>query len=79
MIGTYIDYIDYSAEHSGTSRKQFMLLDGDPIVIHTIRKFVACDKVSEILVALRAEDIAPFEQQLGQQDWGHPGRGVKST
>ena len=27
-------------EKSGTSRKQFMLLDGSPILIHTIRKFV---------------------------------------
>ena len=26
-------------EKSGTSRKQFMLLEGAPILIHTIRKF----------------------------------------
>lgn len=44
-------------ERTGTSRKQFMLLDGSPILIHTIRKFVATPSVAEILVALRAEDI----------------------
>jgi 2-C-methyl-D-erythritol 4-phosphate cytidylyltransferase len=46
-----------SAEKTGTSRKQFMLLDGSPILLHTIRKFVACGMVDEIVVALRADDI----------------------
>jgi 2-C-methyl-D-erythritol 4-phosphate cytidylyltransferase len=44
-------------EKSGTSRKQFMLLEGAPILIHTIRKFLLCPSVTEIIVALRAEDI----------------------
>ena len=46
-----------SPEKAGVSRKQFMLLDGLPILVHTIRKFVATPMVSEIIVALRAEDI----------------------
>src|SRR5579864_7975116 len=44
-------------EKSGTSRKQFMLLEGAPILIHTIRKFLHCPLVTEIVVALRAEDL----------------------
>src|SRR5579871_2412315 len=44
-------------EKSGTSRKQFMLLEGAPILIHTIRKFLRSSSVSEIVVALRAEDM----------------------
>ena len=44
-------------EKAGTSRKQFMLLDGSPILLHTIRKFVACSMATEILVALRKEDF----------------------
>ena len=44
-------------EKAGTSRKQFMLLDGSPILLHTIRKFAATPAVSEIVVALRGEDI----------------------
>ena len=32
-----------SAEKTGTSRKQFMLLEGSPILIHTVRKFAASD------------------------------------
>jgi 2-C-methyl-D-erythritol 4-phosphate cytidylyltransferase len=46
-----------SAEKTGTSRKQFMLLEGSPILIHTVRKFAASDRVSEIVVAVRAEDL----------------------
>ena len=30
-----------SAEKAGTSRKQFMLLEGSPILLHTVRKFAA--------------------------------------
>jgi 2-C-methyl-D-erythritol 4-phosphate cytidylyltransferase len=45
------------AEKAGTSRKQFMLLDGSPILIHTVRKFAANSRVTEIVVAVRAEDI----------------------
>jgi 2-C-methyl-D-erythritol 4-phosphate cytidylyltransferase len=46
-----------SAEKTGTSRKQFMLLEGSPILVHTVRKFAASDRVAEIVVAVRAEDL----------------------
>lgn len=42
---------------TGTSRKQFMLLDGLPILVHTVRKFIASPLVTEIVIALRTEDI----------------------
>ncbi len=44
-------------EKAGTSRKQFMLLEGSPILLHTIRKFVSSPAVTEIVVALRADDM----------------------
>ena len=52
-----------SPERAGTSRKQFMLLDGSPILLHTIRKFVCSPSVTEIVVALRKEDI-PWVKEL---------------
>lgn len=45
-------------EKEGLSRKQFMLLNGSPILIHTIRKFVSSPLVTEIVVALRGDDLA---------------------
>ncbi len=46
-----------TAESSGVSRKQFMLLEGAPILVHTVRKFVASPLVHDIVVAVREEDI----------------------
>ena len=43
-------------ERSGISRKQFMLLDGVPIIVHTLRKFAGCEAVGEIVIALRPDD-----------------------
>jgi len=53
-------------EKSGTSRKQFMLLEGAPILVHTTRKFAHCPSVSEIVVALRGEDLE-WARELIQQ------------
>lgn len=44
--------------------KQFTELGGTPILIHTLRKFVTIDSVSEILVALRENEIAGFQTRL---------------
>jgi 2-C-methyl-D-erythritol 4-phosphate cytidylyltransferase len=57
-------------EKAGTSRKQFMLLDGSPILLHTVRKFAASPLVHEIVIALRGEDIpwaSDLVKDVGQQ------------
>jgi 2-C-methyl-D-erythritol 4-phosphate cytidylyltransferase len=66
-----------SAEKSGTSRKQFMLLDGSPILLHTIRKFVSIATVSEIVVALRSEDMEWFGDLLRREALPTPVRLVE--
>lgn len=64
-------------EKSGTSRKQFMLLDGAPILLHTIRKFMAAPAIAEIVVALRAEDIDWVRELLKREAWPSPVRLVE--
>jgi 2-C-methyl-D-erythritol 4-phosphate cytidylyltransferase len=64
-------------EKAGTSRKQFMLLDGSPILLHTIRKFVSSDWVSGIVVALRAEDMSWVGELLAQESFSKPVRLVE--
>src|SRR5947207_8863510 len=64
-------------ERSGTSRKQFMLLDGAPILIHTIRKFLRCPSVSEIVIALRAEDMDWARSLVEQENAAKPVRVVE--
>jgi len=56
-----------SAEKTGTSRKQFMLLEGSPILMHTVRKFAASDHVTEIVVAVRAEDLQWVGEVLARE------------
>jgi len=55
------------AEKAGTSRKQFMLLEGSPIVVHTVRKFAASSQVSEIVVAVRGEDTEWVSEMLAAE------------
>ncbi len=64
-------------EKSGTSRKQFMLLEGAPILVHTIRKFLQCPSVSEIIVALRAEDMEWARSLIEQEKPSKPVRVVE--
>ncbi|PWU05006.1 MAG: 2-C-methyl-D-erythritol 4-phosphate cytidylyltransferase [Terriglobia bacterium] len=60
-----------SAEKTGTSRKQFMLLEGSPIMLHTVRKFAATDRVGEIVVAVRAEDLEWAGDMLAREFTGN--------
>ncbi len=62
---------------AGTSRKQFLQLEGSPILIHTIRKFVSCASVSEIIVALRAEDIDWVREMVDREGFAKPVRLVE--
>ncbi|HEY1240113.1 MAG TPA: 2-C-methyl-D-erythritol 4-phosphate cytidylyltransferase [Bryobacteraceae bacterium] len=63
-----------TAEKTGTSRKQFMLLEGSPILLHTVRKFAASSRVSEIVVAVRPED-QDWVRDLMKREF--PGRRVR--
>jgi 2-C-methyl-D-erythritol 4-phosphate cytidylyltransferase len=47
--------------------KQFTELGGTPILIHTLRKFAAVDKVNEIWIALRESEIAGFRARLASE------------
>lgn len=47
--------------------KQFTELGGTPILVHTLRKFVAVDAVSEIWVALRENEIEGFRERLQRE------------
>ncbi len=57
--------------------KQFFELQGTPILVHTLRKFAACDAVSEIVVALRKNEAAGFQKQIEQEKFGKPLRVVE--
>ncbi len=70
-LGTRMAKSQPDAVHS---RKQFFLLEGSPILLHTIRKFAHCAAVSEIVVALRGDDIGWFQDLLDQESLPKPVR-----
>jgi 2-C-methyl-D-erythritol 4-phosphate cytidylyltransferase len=44
--------------------KQFLELDGTPIVIHTVRRVASCALITDIIVATRADVVASLEASL---------------
>lgn len=46
--------------------KQFLELDGVPVIIHTLRRFDACAAIQEIIVVLPSSDVAGFLTLAGQ-------------
>jgi 2-C-methyl-D-erythritol 4-phosphate cytidylyltransferase len=63
-----------AADRQGGSRKQFMLLDEEPVLLHTIRKFALCADVAEIVIALRPEDREWALEVLEGQELARPVR-----
>ncbi len=63
-------------EAAGTGRKQFMQLEGEPVLVHTVRKFVACPLVTEVVIALREEDLQWVEAVIRAHEFAKPVRCV---
>ena len=57
--------------------KQFLELDGLPIVIFTLRRLAACEAITEFFIATRAEDLASLEARIAQEKLGRPARVVR--
>ena len=63
-LGTRMASAPQTKGKKPASTKQFTELGGVPILIHTLRKFVASPEVSEIYIALRANEIEGFRARL---------------
>jgi 2-C-methyl-D-erythritol 4-phosphate cytidylyltransferase len=50
--------------------KQFALLAGKPVIIHTLEKFEACPAVDEIVLVLSEDGREQFEHDLGSAGFG---------
>jgi 2-C-methyl-D-erythritol 4-phosphate cytidylyltransferase len=57
--------------------KQFLELDGVPIVILTVRRIAACDLVTDIIVATRENGIALIEERMRAEKFKHKVRVVR--
>lgn len=59
------------------SKKQFLQLDGAPILIHTLRRFAGIESVGEIIIACRAEDMEDVGAMLSGFPMDKPVRMVE--
>ncbi len=51
----------------GGTPKQFLSLEGVPIFVHTLRKFVSSDAMDEIFLGLRAEDMERASKEIDRE------------
>lgn len=58
----------------GGTPKQFLSLEGVPIFVHTLRKFVGADPIDEIFLALRGEDMDRVVTDIDREHFAKPVR-----
>jgi len=57
--------------------KQFLELDGTPIVIHSLKRIASCALVTDIIVATRADEVARLEALIAREKFKQTVRVVK--
>src|SRR5256885_7646336 len=57
--------------------KQFLELDGVPIVILSLRRIASCELITEIIVATRADEVARLEERVGKEKFKQKVRVVR--
>ena len=66
-LGTRMTAAPGDKTRKPAATKQFAELQGVPILLRTLEKFCAQEPVSEIRVALRKNEIAPFRERLERE------------
>jgi len=56
--------------------KQFLELDGSPLIIFTLRRLASCPAITDFFIATRADDVAFLEDKVAQARLGRPARVV---
>src|ERR1700693_4457266 len=60
----------------GDTPKQFLELDGMPLIIFTLRRLAACSAITEFFISTRADDIVFLQDKVGKSGLGRPARVV---
>ena len=57
--------------------KQFLELNGTPIVILSVRRIASCPLVTDLIVATRADEVQRLEERIAREKFKQPVRVVK--
>jgi 2-C-methyl-D-erythritol 4-phosphate cytidylyltransferase len=52
--------------------KQFLSLDGVPILLFTLRRLAACPAITEFVIATRAEEVDSLKVNISSENLGRP-------
>ncbi len=52
--------------------KQFLELDGVPVLIFTLRRLAACPVITDFVIATRAEEVDSVAARIAQENLGRP-------
>ncbi len=66
-LGTRMSSVSAGKAAKPAASKQFLELDGVPVLVHTLRQFAKSAQVTEIVIALRKAEIAPFRERLAKE------------
>src|SRR5258708_25437488 len=57
--------------------KQFLSLDGVPLLLFTLRRLAACAAITDFIIATRAEEIDSLTASISGEKFGRPVRVVR--
>jgi 2-C-methyl-D-erythritol 4-phosphate cytidylyltransferase len=57
--------------------KQFLVLDGTPIVLHSLRRLASCPLITDIIVATRADVLESLQATIGSEKFKQSVRVVR--
>jgi len=60
----------------GDQPKQFLELDGMPLIIFTLRRLAACPAITDFFIATRSDDVVALQDKVAKAGLGRPARVV---
>jgi 2-C-methyl-D-erythritol 4-phosphate cytidylyltransferase len=60
----------------GDQPKQFLELDGVPLIIFTLRRLAACPAITDFFIATRGDDVVALQDKVAKAGLGRPARVV---
>jgi 2-C-methyl-D-erythritol 4-phosphate cytidylyltransferase len=54
--------------------KQFLELDGMPLILFTLRRLAACPAITDFFIATRADDVVSLQDKVARAGLGRPAR-----
>jgi 2-C-methyl-D-erythritol 4-phosphate cytidylyltransferase len=70
-LGTRMSAASATAQGKAPS-KQFLELEGEPILVHTLRRFAECGDIHQIVIAMRKAEAGAFAPELQRHKFAKP-------